>query len=141
MATAEQIANVKMEVGDMDVTFPMLSDTEYTYFIDKNDASIRRASLDCARAILFKLSMRGDETVDIFSLKGSKAAEAYRMALMLYIKNPEFNPVMTSASIYAGGISLSDMQSNVDTTDNNYVRTANEPESYTYPPLDNPFVV
>jgi len=141
MATEAQIMNTRMEVGDTDVSFPILSDSEYNYFLDKNSASIRRAALDCARAILMKLSMRGDETVDIFSVRGSKAAEQYRMALQLYIKNPEFNPVITSANIYAGGISLSDMQANIDNTDNNYVHTHNEPENYTYPPLDNPFVI
>lgn len=135
------IQDIRMEIGDTDVSFPILSDKEIAYFLVKNENTLRRTSLDCARAILFKLSMRGDETVDIFSVKGSKAAEAYRLALTLYIKNPDLNPVMTSANIYAGGISLTDMQTNVDTLDNNYVKTANQPTSYTYPPLDNPFVI
>lgn len=135
------IQDIRYETGDVDVTFPILADAEITYFLNKNESNLRRTSLDCARTILMKLSMRGDETVDLFSIKGSKAAEAYRQALLLYIKNPEFNPIIASASIYAGGISLTDMQSNIDTLDNNYVKTADQPESYTYPPLDNPFVV
>ena len=135
------IQDIRYETGDVDAAFPLLVDAEITYYLQKNEGSLRRTSLDCARAILMKLSMRGDSTVDIFSIKGSKAAESYRLALQMYIKNPEFNPVMTSANIYAGGISLSDMQANVDTLDNNYVKTANQPDSYTYPPLDNPFVV
>jgi len=138
MATVQDI---RMEIGDTDVSFPILSDSEITYFLTKNEGTLRRTSLDCARTILFKLSMRGDDTVDIFSIKGSKAAESYRLALTLYMKNPDLNPVMTSANIYAGGVSLTDMQANVDTLDNNYVKTPNEPSSYTYPPLDNPFVV
>lgn len=135
------IQDIRYELGDVDPTFPLLADAEITYFLTKNESNLRRTSLDCARTILFKLSMRGDEQVDIFSIKGSKAAETYRLSLEMYLRNPDLNPVMSSANIYAGGISLTDMQSNVDTLDNNYVQTANAPSSYTYPPLDNPFVV
>lgn len=138
MATTQDI---RMEVSDTDISFPILADTEIQYYLQKNEGNLRRTSLDCARAILMKLSMRGDQTVDIFSIKGSAAANSYRLALQLYLRNPDLNGMITSASLYAGGISLTDMQSNVDTTDNNYVKTANQPESYTYPPLDNPFVI
>lgn len=138
---AATIQDIRIEVSDLDPTFPLLADTEIQYYLQKNESNLRRTALDCARAILMKLSMRGDSTIDIFAVKGSKAAESYRLALQLYLRNPDLNSMMTSASIYAGGISLSDMQSNVDTLDNNTVQTANQPDSYTYPPLDNPFVI
>ena len=67
--------------------------------------------------------MRTDETVDIFSIKGSKSAEQYRLALKMFLSDPTLNPVLTSASIYAGGVSKTDMQTNVNTTDNNAVIT------------------
>ena len=130
MATPEQIQQVRYELMDTDPAFPLLSDSEYTYFIDKNNASIRRAMLDAAKSILFKLSMRGDETVDIFSVKGSKAAEQYRMALHMYIKNPEFNPALTLAGVYAGGISKQDMKDNVLNTDNNAVVLPTDPKTF-----------
>lgn len=138
---AATIQDIRYEILDTDPTFPLLADAEITYYLTKNESSLRRTALDCARAVLMKLSMRGDESVDIFSVKGAKAAEQYRLALELFIKNPEFNMALSAANIYAGGISLTDMQANIDTTDNNYVQTANAPSSYTYPPLDNPFVV
>lgn len=121
MATAEEIKKVRYELADTDPALPLMGDAEYAYFIDKNSSNIKRSMIDCAKTILFKLSMRGDETVDIFSLKGSKAAEQYRLALQLFIKNPEFNPALTLAEPYAGGISKSDMQDNVDEEDNNAV--------------------
>lgn len=121
MATSEQIMQVRYELSDTDISLPILSDGEYNYFIDKHNGSTRRAMLDAAKTILFKLSMRGDETVDIFSLKGSKAAEQYRLALQMYIKNPEFNPALTLASAFAGGISKSDMEANILVEDNNVV--------------------
>jgi hypothetical protein len=130
MATPEQIQQVRYELADTDVGFPMLSDQEYTYFIDKNNSSIRRAMIDAAKSILFKLSMRGDEIVDIFSVKGSKAAEQYRMALQLFIKNPDFNPALTLAKAYAGGISKQDMRENILNEDNNAVLVPTDPKTY-----------
>lgn len=129
MANAEQIMQVKYELGDMDQAFPLMSDSEYSYFIDKNNGSIRRSILDCAKTILLKLSMRGEETVDIFSIKGSKVAEQYRETLKMIIKNPQFNPALTLASIFAGGTSVSDMQNNIENTDNNIVSTPLSPST------------
>lgn len=123
MATAEDILKIRIELADTDIAMPILSDSEYNYFLDKHSSVIRRAMLDAAKTILFKLSMRGDNTVDIFTIKGSKAAEQYRMALHLFVKNPSFNPALSLAQAFAGGISLSDMQDNVDNEDNNYVST------------------
>ena len=123
MATPENIQKVRFELADTDPVFPFLTDTEYNYFLDKNSSNIRRASLDCARTILFKLSMQSDEIAGILSYKGSKAAENYRNALKLYLTDPNLNPALSLASGYAGGISKSDIQANIDNTDNNAVIT------------------
>lgn len=130
MATPEDILKVRYELADTDVAMPILSDVEYSYFLDKNNQSVSRAMLDAAKTILLKLSMRGDHTVDIFSIKGAKAAEQYRMALQMFIKNPEFNPALQLASIFAGGISKSDMQANILNEDNNAVLTPTEPRKF-----------
>ena len=82
------IQKVRIEVADLDPGFPLLADDEYSYLLEENNNSIVRASVDAARIILLKLSQQTDETVSIFSVKGSKAAEQYRLALELYIKNP-----------------------------------------------------
>ncbi len=130
MASAEDIMKVRYELADTDNALPMLSDGEYSYFIDKNVGSLRRAMLDSAKTILFKLSMRGDETVDIFSIKGSKAADQYRQALQLFIKNPDFNPALTLADAYAGGISKSDIIANIEDADANAVMSPTETITY-----------
>lgn len=131
--SSQNVLKLRYELGDSD-ELPILSDAEYSYYLSKHENNIRRSMIDAAKAILFKLSMRGDETVDIFSLKGSKAAEQYRQALQLFIKNPEFNPALTMAEAYAGGISKSDMQENIDEEDNNAVLSPLEqkdlPDSY-----------
>lgn len=123
MASAQDIQTIRFEMADTDPALPLMSDQEYGYFIDKHAGSIRRAMLDAARALLFKLSYRTDQTVDIFSIKGSKAAENYRLALQTFLKDPNLNPALYLSGVYAGGISKSDMQENDATLDNNAITT------------------
>lgn len=125
------VEQIRIELGDTDVGLPIMSDDEYLYFYEKNDSSVRRASLDAAKTILFKLAMKGDSDVDIFSIRGSKAAEAYRNALLLYIKNPDLNSVLSNVQAYFGGVSKSDMLANDANPDNNTVPTS---ESLALPP-------
>ena len=114
------IQKLRVEVGDTDVSFPMLDDTSYEYFLEKHSNNLNRAGLDAARAILFQLSTRNSETVDVFSVKNT-SAESYRQALLLYIKDPTLNPLYQNLKGYVGGVSISDMEANVANPDNNIV--------------------
>ena len=120
------IKALRIELGDNDVNFPIMSDEEYRYFLDKNDWVIRRSALDAAKSMLMKLSLRPDESVDIFSIKGSASAKQYMQAIQLYISNPELNPVYANAMPYAGGISKSDMAANDANADNNVLTTPSQ---------------
>lgn len=100
---------VQTEVGDLDQAFPMLSPEVYEYLLTKNSGSIARSSLDAARIILLQLAQRSDETVDIFSIKGSKASAAYMDALKLYIKDSTLNPLLQNCSAWFGGQSKTEM--------------------------------
>jgi hypothetical protein len=110
---------VRIELGDTSPEFPIMSDDEIRYFLDKSDWSVRRASLDTAKSMLMKLSLRSDESVDIFSIKGTGTAKQFMQALQAYIKNPDLNPVYQTLLPYAGGISKSDMETNNSLLDNN----------------------
>ena len=123
------IQKVRIEVADLDPGLPLLADDEYSYLLEKNNNSIVRASVDAARIILLKLSQQTDETVSIFSVKGSKAAEQYRLALELYIKNPQLNPLYNNLQGYFGGVSISDMEANVANPDNNIVENPGKTDS------------
>lgn len=112
---------IRIELGDTSPEFPIMSDEEIRYFLDKHDWSIRRASIDVAKSMLLKLSMRTDESVDIFSVKGSAAAKQFMQALQMYITNPDLNPIYQNAMPYAGGISKSDMEQNNMNLDNNFI--------------------
>ena len=114
------IDKIRIEIGDTDVSFPILDDSSYQYFLDKHNNNLGRASIDAARAILFQLSTMNSETVSIFSVKNT-SAEAYRQALLLYIKDQTLNPIYQSLQGYFGGVSVSDMQANNANLDNNIV--------------------
>ena len=121
--TPEMILSVRREVGDSDTVFPILTDVDYEYFLTKNNESVRNASMDAARAILLQLAIRStDRTVDVLSIKNSKAAEAYRQALILYLRSPDLNGLYKTVNPYGSGISKADMLSNDSTPDNNYVK-------------------
>lgn len=120
------VQQVRLEVADIDPSLPILSDESYEYFLEKNSNSIPRTSLDAAKTILLVLSQRTDETVDIFSIKGNKVASEYRLALQLFLKDPNLNPIYQNCSAWFGGVSKSDMLANDLTYDNNIVRTPNE---------------
>lgn len=122
MATIE---DVRLELGDVS-DLPIMSDAELTYFLNKNQQSLKLTCLDVAKTMLFKLSLQGQEVVDIFSINGARAAAQYMEALKMYIKDPSLNPFMQTASPYAGGISKSDMQANNANEDNNYVQNPSE---------------
>lgn len=131
--TPELINAVRVEIGDTEPSLPMMHDDEITYLLNKQRYSVRRASLDAARILLFKLSMQPDSQVGILSLRSARTAEQYRLALKMYLSDPNLNPILdglgsyvdsngkTQNPIYAGGISVSDMQANNANPDNNYI--------------------
>ena len=113
------IQQVRFLVQDNVPGLYIISDDEIQYLLDKNSNNVNRAAVEAARIILFNLSMRSDSTVDIFSIRSSQSAKAYIEALKLFIKDPNLSGVLSNINGYAGGISISDMQSNDANLDNN----------------------
>ena len=113
------IQQVRLNTQDNTPGLYILSDAEIEHLLERNNNNVNRASVEAARIILFNLSMRSDETVDVFSLKSSTSAKAYIEALKMYINNPALNQVSANVQGYVGGISLADMQANDANTDNN----------------------
>ena len=132
------IQQVRLNVADSEPGLYIISDDEIQWLLEKNSNSVPRASIDAARIILLNLSQRGDEVVDIFSIKGKSAAEQYRLALELFIKDPNLNPLIGNLQGYFGGVSKADMQANNDNCDNNIVEN---PTKDRYPLSTGPFSV
>ena len=128
------LEKLRIEIGDnAGAGLYILDDDSLEYFLAKNNQNIPRASLDAAKTVLFNLSQRGDEVVDIFSIKGTKASTEYREALKLFLRDPNLNPLLRNCRGWFGGISLAEMQTNRDILDNNAVDTIAHPRYVTNP--------
>ena len=127
------IQQVRLLVQDTVPGLYILANEEIEYLLDANAQSVNRAATAAARVILLNLSMRSDSSVDIFSIKSSKAAENYRLALQLFLRSPDLNPVLQNCQGYVGGVSVSDMKANDANYDNN---VAPRPFPISYPPKD-----
>ena len=118
------IDQVRLLVQDNTPGLYIISDEEINFLLQRNNNRLNPTALEAAKIILMNFSMRGDSTVDIFSIKGGKAAEQYRLALQLLIKDPNLNPMINNVQGYFGGVSKSDMVANDGNLDNNLVPSA-----------------
>jgi hypothetical protein len=125
------IQQIRLVTQDNDPAFPFVTDAEIEYFLSVNENNINRTAIAVCKVILLQLSLRGNETIDIFSIQGSKSASEFRASLELFLRDPSLNPALTSATGYAGGVSLSDIAANY-TADTNYICTPlSDTSSYT----------
>ena len=132
------IQQIRLTVQDNVAGLYILSDEELDYFLSKNSGNVARASIDAAKAILLNLSMRTDDTVDALSIRSSKSAENYRLSLQMFLRDPNSSPYLQDVRGYVGGVSKADMQSNINTTDNNVITNVYT-ENLTFP--TNPFEI
>lgn len=113
------IEKLKLEIGLIGEASDILSDEELTYFLEKNNNSIRKAGLDAAKTVLFVLSQliheRSGSELEIW---GHTWFENYMKTLKLYLSDPNYSIALNNAKAYAGGISIEDIRKNIDTPDN-----------------------
>ena len=123
------IQQVRLNVQDNTPGLYIISDDEITYLLEKFNNNVDKASYQAAKIILLNLAQRSDETIDVFSIKGSKSATEYRLALELFLKDPANNPLYQNLKGYVGGVSISDMEANNANLDNNIVENPGKTES------------
>ena len=113
------IQKLKLEVGLVAEASDILSDEELTYFLEKNNNSIRKAGLDAAKTVLFVLSQliheRSGSELEVW---GHTWFENYMQTLKLYLNDPNYSIALNGAKAYAGGISKTDIRNNIDNPDN-----------------------
>lgn len=112
------IQKIKLELGLVDEASDILSDEEIAYFLEKNNNSVRKASLDVAKTVLFILSTRVHEKIEMLEIWGHTWFENYMKTLQMYINDPNYSIALENAKAYAGGISVSDIRNNINNADN-----------------------
>lgn len=116
--TLNPIQQIRLEIALIGDAENLLSDEELQYFLDKHNGSVRRASLDAAKTVLFILSTRVHEKIEMLEIWGHTWFENYMKTLQMYINDPNYSIALESAKAYAGGISVSDIRNNINNPDN-----------------------
>lgn len=112
------VSEIKLNLGLVGNAADILTDDELQYFLDKNNGSVKKASLDVAKTVLFILSQFTHEKNDILEVWNHTWFENYMKSLQLYLSNPAYSLAIDSAKAYAGGISVTDIRNNIDNSDN-----------------------
>ena len=112
------VQEIKLNLGLVGNAADILTDDELQYFLDKNNGSVKKASLDVAKTVLFILAQFTHEKNDILEVWNHTWFENYMKSLQLYLSNPAYSLAIDSAKAYAGGISITDIRNNIDNSDN-----------------------
>ena len=104
----------------------IISEDEIDFLLQRNNNNVDKAVYEALQIMLRYLAQRGDESIDVFSIRGSKSAEQMRLAIELYLKDPANNPLYKNLKGYVGGVSISDMDANNANLDNNIVQSPSD---------------
>ena len=104
----------------------IISDDEIDFLLGRNNNNVDKAVYEALQIMLRYLAQRGDESIDVFSIRGSKSAEQMRLAIELYLKDPANNPLYKNLKGYVGGVSISDMDANNANLDNNIIQSPSD---------------
>ena len=116
--TLNPIQQIRLEIALIGDAENLLSEEELQYFLDKHNGSVRRASLDAVKTVLFILSTRVHEKIEMLEIWGHTWFENYMKTLQMYINDPNYSIALENAKAYAGGISVSDIRNNINNPDN-----------------------
>lgn len=113
------VQKVELEIGLSSFEPPVLTTEEIEYFLEKNNGSIRRASVDAAKTVLFIISQYVKEKTAIeLEISGNQWFTQYMQVLKMYISDPNYSIAIQGANPYAGGISKQDAYDNITNIDN-----------------------
>jgi hypothetical protein len=104
------IDRIRLNVGDIWPDIEILADADYQYFLDAAAGNENRATMDAARAILFKIGRYTRERTGDIEVYGGEWFDHYYKALQMILKDPNIS--ISIAVPYAGGISKADMLAN-----------------------------
>ncbi len=90
---------IRLMIGDTQTLDQQLQDEELDYFLDRNDDSIRYASLDAVRALIARYSREADLRVGHTEVQGAQRARAY----ISLLEQLESDVIGMDIQILAGG--------------------------------------
>lgn len=103
---------VRLLIGDTDVTDALLQDEEIAYLLTQSASNVNVASVRACEAVAARFSRLADTQVDDVRVSLSQRAKGYReLAATLRGR------IATSVSLFAGGISVSAKESAEEDTD------------------------
>lgn len=109
------VDRVRLEIGDTS-DFKYLDDPTIQYYLDKYSGNERLTVIQCAKLILVQLAQQaGYNKADVIIQDGKNVVKAYAAYLKDLI-DPRHSSLTTT--VYAGGVSKQDMQSNDNNSDN-----------------------
>ena len=117
------IDRIRLLTGDVDSYDEGLSDEVYIYVYKRNNNNENLSALECLRYLLAKYANYVTEKAGGLFVKESERYEQYRSLYDMYTKNPA-TMLLNTPKPFAGGISISDMQTNEANPDNNVIRSS-----------------
>ena len=85
---------IRLTLADTFDDIELLKDGDYIFFLNKYNGNVRRATIDAARSILFKLARNTRERIDVLETHGDQWARQYRDALIEMLRNPDRKSVV-----------------------------------------------
>ncbi len=107
---------VRLIVGDTNVQYEYLDDSVYEYLLTKYNNNETAAALEAARYILGSLAKYSRQRTGDIEVYGAEMFKNYKDFLVELLRNPQM--LLDRATVYAGGVSKSDMAANDANTDN-----------------------
>lgn len=104
---------VRFLIGDTDQSDPLLQDAEIEWVLSQYQFSPINAAIRCCEGIVAKFSRLANEAVGQVRIDFKQKAEGY-LKMMVVLK---MRLATEDAAPYAGGISISDKQQQVQNTD------------------------
>ena len=123
------VDRVRLKVGDTN-ELQIFPDTLYQSVLDKNNADEAATALEMAQYILGYISQHGfRERSGAYEVYGREWLQSYMDFLKTFLLSSGTAAAL-NAKIYAGGISISDMEQNDLNPDNNIVPTTDFDEVF-----------
>lgn len=115
------VEQVRLKIGLVGRAYDLLSDDEITHLLVENNNNINKTAKACGMIALLILPQFTHTKAGELEDWAHDWFNNYYKSLQMFLKDPSFSFDIMNAMPYAGGISVTDIRSNVDNLDNHVV--------------------